>query len=81
MQVEYERYTFGGDTKEELDSISWWIESNLKNGGIEAKVAKLASLLSVVAEKWLIENPDRVEDVAGAIECEGRLHRLRDTES
>jgi len=81
MQVEYERYSFSGDPRTELDSVSWWIESNLKDGGIESKVAKLASLLSIVAEKWLIDNPNRVEDVAYAIQCEGRLHRLRDTES
>jgi hypothetical protein len=81
MQVEYERTAFRGDTVTEQDSIHWWIESSLKKGGIESQVQKLRNLLAIVGEHWLVANPQRVDDVATAIECEGYRHKITHSES
>ena len=81
MQVEYERTRFRGDTQHEQDSIYWWIESNLKKGGIESQVEKLRNILAIVGEQWLVANPQRVDEVAKAIECEGYRHKITSSES
>lgn len=81
MQVEYERTRYCGDTANEQDSIHWWIESNLKQGGIESQVQKLRNLLAIIGEQWLVANPQRVDEVASAIECEGHRHKITHSES
>ena len=81
MQVAYEKTSFRGEIEMEQDSIHWWIESNLKEGGIESQVQKLRNLLAIVGEQWLVANPQRVDDVATAIECEGYRHKVTHSES
>ena len=81
MQVVYEKTSFRGEIEMEQDSIHWWIESNLKEGGIESQVQKLRNLLAIVGEQWLVANPQRVDDVATAIECEGYRHKVTHSES
>lgn len=83
MQIEYERTSSSRDANSviEQDSIQWWIKSNLKKGGIESQVEKLRSMLAIVGEKFLIDNPGCVEDVASAIECEGYRHNITHRES
>lgn len=78
IEIEYERMSFSREANSivEQDSIHWWIKSNLKNGGIESQVEKLQNLLSIVCEKFLIDNPGCVENVASAIECEGYRHKI-----
>lgn len=76
MQVEYERTSYRGDTQDERDSINWWIDSNLKKGDIESQIHKLRSLLVIVSEQWLMINPQRVNEIATAIECEGHKHKI-----
>ena len=81
MQVEYERTAFRGDTVHDQDSIHWWLNSNLKKGGIESQVQKLRDLLAIIGEQWLVANPTRVEEVATAIVCEGYRHKITHSES
>lgn len=81
MEVEYSRRRFRSDSSTERDSVSSWLESNLETGGIESQIRKLTALLVLVGEQWFISNPDRLDDVAQAIECDGWQHRLIDSES
>lgn len=83
MQIEYERASFRrrANSVGEQDSIQWWIESNLKKGGIESQVEKLRNLLAIVGEKFLVDNPNCGENVASAIECEGYRHKITHSES
>lgn len=83
MQIEYERTSFSREARSvvEQDSIQWWIESNLKKGGIESQVEKLRNLMAIIGEKFLIDNPSCVENVASAIECEGYRHKIKHSES
>lgn len=81
MEVEYyiTTHSFYIDPPVEsyTDDIDYWIESNLKKGGIEQQIKKLQALFSVVGAQFLIDNPDKVAEVAHAIECDGRLHRIK----
>ncbi len=81
MEIEYyiSQHSFYIDPPVEsyTDDIGYWIESNLKKGGIEQQIKKLQALFSVVGAKFLMDNPDEVGAVACAIECEGKLHRIK----
>jgi hypothetical protein len=72
MPIAYERTS----SVAEPDSIQWWIEFNLKKDGIESQVEKLQNLLAIIGEKFLIDNPSCVENVASAIECQGYRHKI-----
>lgn len=78
MQIEYESLTgcAGTGSVTEQEPIYYWIRSNLQKGGIESQIRKLRDLLAVVGEQWLLENPQRLNEVAAAIECEGTEHKF-----
>lgn len=81
MQVEYESTSYRGDAINEVESIRWWIESNLKKGGIESQLERLHNLLAIIGDQWLAANPEQVGEVATAIECEGHRHKITNSES
>ena len=60
----------------EMDPVAYWIESAINEGSLESKIKKLAALISVIGEQYLEANPSKVEEVAYAIECEGRGHKI-----
>lgn len=60
----------------EMESVSYWIESAINEGSLESKIKKLAALISVIGEQYLEVNPNKVGEVAEAIECEGRGHKI-----
>lgn len=84
MQIAYEKSLVRRrdvDSVTEQEPIQYWIQSNLRKGGIESQIRKLRDLLAVVGEQWLLENPQRLGEVAEAIECEGTKHKLTRNES
>lgn len=84
MLVEYETITYlrrGNGTATQQDPIGYWIASNLRNGGIEAQITKLQNLLAIIGEQLLIDHPEKVIEVANAIDCEGARHKIARYES
>lgn len=62
--------------RNEMESVSYWIESAINEGSLESKIKKLSALISVIGEQYLEVNPSKVGEVAFAIECEGREHKI-----
>ena len=65
-----------GETKPEVDDISWWIERNMDEGGIEKKIDKLLALVSIIAVRYLEQYPEDLDAVVDAIRCPYTDHKL-----
>lgn len=74
--IKYKEYSYS-EYKDREDEIESWIKRNLKKDGIELRLKKVIELLSIVGEHYLIENPDKLDDVVRAIECEGYNHTIK----
>ena len=81
MDIKYDKTNSRGDLETEQGSIDCWIESAIKDGGIESQIKKLIAVVAIVGEQWLIANPDRVDDIAYAIDSEGHGHKITHCES
>ena len=75
MNIEYEKRSYRSYNKEE-EKVSDWIKWNLRQGGIEDKIEKLISLASLIGETYLSKNPDKLDEVVRAIDCDGLNHTL-----
>jgi hypothetical protein len=53
-----------------------WILDNLQKPGIEQRLEKLIKLVAIIGAKWIEENPDKIADVANAIDCHGFEHEV-----
>ena len=53
-----------------------WILDNVQKQGIEQRLEKLTKLVAIIAAKWIEENPDKIADVANAIDCHGVEHEV-----
>ena len=75
MKIKYKEY---GHLKNKIiEQDLWnWLDYNLSSGGIEEKIEKCTDLLVVMAEHFLSENPDKLEDVIRSIKCSGSQHKL-----
>ena len=56
--------------------IAWWIDTTIAEGGIEDQLRKLRQLMAIIGEEWLAANPQRVAEVAQAIECSRHEHKI-----
>jgi len=81
LQVEYELPGYRGDTRTETDSPQYWLAQKLSAGGIEAQIRGLVRLAAIIGEDWLAANPERVDEVARAVDCGGYNHKIKCSES
>jgi hypothetical protein len=63
MKIKYKQNGFNYKTHKygeftEIEDISDWIQSNLNRNGIESKIEKLISILSIVAGEIIAKNPN-----------------------
>lgn len=74
-RIKYKEY--GGLKNKKIDQdLGIWLDYNLSSGGIEEKIEKCTNLLVIMAEHFLSEKPDKLEDVVRAIQCSGSQHKL-----
>lgn len=78
MDVHYEQHGYRSPdyTDETSMGVSYWIRWTLDRKPLSNALA----LLAIMGEQWLSEHPERIQDVADAIGCEGFNHRLTEGE-
>lgn len=82
MRIKYKSYNFLGRDGERHDELLCsWLYYNLSTGSIEEKIKKFGELLTVMAEDFLTRNPEKLEDVVRAIDCQGTQHKLIKSEN
>jgi len=75
--IEFTPYyrNFEDDPKEQLP-LYWWLDRNLKDGGLEERLKKVSDLIALMGVDWLTRNPEYVDDAAYVIGCRGRDHKV-----
>lgn len=63
------------DSKEQIP-LYWWLEKNLQEGCLEDRLKKVSSLIALMGADWLASHPEDVGEVAYAIGCNGRDHKV-----
>lgn len=81
--IEYRITGYGIDADPEIkiENVLYWIGYGLDGGiarsGIEKKLDRIISVLSILTEKFLIENPDQLKEIADILgEEREEGHRL-----
>lgn len=76
-EIEFTPYyrNFEDDPKDQIP-LYWWIEKNLQEGCLEDRLKKVSNLIAIIGAEWLSSHPDSVGEVAYAIECSGRDHKV-----
>lgn len=76
MRIEYKSYFYSLKKVNTETTVNEWLKYNLNNGHIEEKNEKFCKLLRIVTEEFLNKNPDKLQEVADAIDCSGFDHKL-----
>lgn len=58
------------------EGLFWWIQGNLKYGGIEIQLSKVVKLVTLMTEDFLVRNPQEIGNVADVLGCSGRDHKV-----
>lgn len=76
FHVEYELLDCRGNPLFVREYLHGWIESGLRDGGIEKQISKLQGLLAIMGEQWLCANPGRVDEIADVLGYDGMNYRV-----
>ena len=76
MEIKYDVIGYRRRREPQSEAIDTWIKSCINDGGIEEKIERMAGLISLIGEQWLIQNPERVSEVADVLECEHYDHKI-----
>lgn len=64
------------DEAREKIPTCWWLQKNLEEGGIEERLKKVLGLVALMGADWLTKHPEDVNEIAYAIGCRGRDHKI-----
>jgi hypothetical protein len=76
MKIHYTRTSLMEKSVKKDNDLRWWIENRIGQSGIESQIRKLGELTSLMAEDYLKEHPERLDDVVTAIDDDGYGHVL-----
>ena len=78
-EIEFTPYyrNFEDDPKDQIP-LYWWLNRNLDEGHLEERLKKISSLIALMGVDWLASHPEDVGEVAYAIGCNGRDHKIVD---
>lgn len=74
--IEFTPYVYLDEDNMEQLPTAWWVLKNLEEDGIEKRLEKVLNLVALMAPDWLDRHPEHVGEVAYAIGCRGRDHKI-----